>query len=227
MVRVMLTCRVDTRTLESKLKAMATATPRAAESAVRIMAREVMAEVVTAAPRDTGRFVRGWAQANNAAGLPYIPVPPLNRASRHEQILRRLQKQVSWWNFVVSACEKQGRRDKWYTKAQNKLERAKEEVRKFADTPGEAVIAINLRGSARFEGGMTTVRNKVYGGEGSIDRVGTQVFVRLHNREPHASIVESRTHVLGQAQRRLKGAGLRRVRPTLAQKLKEASGFAA
>ncbi len=35
----------------------------------------------------------------------------------------------------------------------------------------------------------TTIRAKVYGGEGSVMHIGPVTLVRLHNREPHASIV--------------------------------------
>lgn len=92
--------RTDTRELAKSLRAMAQASPRARRSALEIIAGQVVEEVVRRAPRDTNRFVRGWIEAGNAAGVTNIPVPPIEKANRFDQIRARLERQLAKWEGI-------------------------------------------------------------------------------------------------------------------------------
>src|SRR5690606_18272200 len=60
-------------------------------------------------PRDTNRYVRGWAQAANAAGLGPAPVPMVRASETEERSLERLTRQLEFWARRVRALENAGR----------------------------------------------------------------------------------------------------------------------
>lgn len=202
--------RLDTREWQRKARAMAQASPAARKAAVKLIAVEVVKDVVVKAPRDTCRFVRGWGQALNASGAGSVPLPALKTTGRYDQYLRALTRQLRKWDFIVKRYERGARRDKWYRRAVRNRDKALEQLRRF-DEGGETAILINKFRTGRFEGGMTTVRHKVYGGEGHIVDAGDRSYVYLRNLEPHATFVEMNTAVLKRSIDRFRGSGLHRV----------------
>lgn len=213
-----LNVRVDTSALKRKLRETLRASPAAREAAVKAMAREVMAEVVREWPRDTNRSVNGWALAANKAEVGPLPVRPYNKASWHDRIFRVLERRARFWTFRVARYEREGRRDVWYRRAVRARDRAVLQLERMADTPHQAVIAFNLFGGGRDP----TVRHRIYGGTGRVERLASRTFVHLHNLEPHTTVVESRFGVLRRAQARFLGLGLRRAGKRYLEQLRRA-----
>jgi len=222
---VRLTSKTDMRNLERKLKKMAQATPSARRGALDILVRNVMQEVSVTAHRDTNRWANGWAQASNMAGVGPIVVRPLNKASRHSQIIRTLHAQHRLWQRIVDRYEMQGRKDKWYNRAVRKRDKAVEQIRRFADTPEEAVIVINMYRNSKYEGGLATIRHKIYGGTGSAIDVGDRSYTRLHNLEAHATLVEYKFRTLRAAERRVWRLGLHRASKRYIERVQRFSGY--
>jgi hypothetical protein len=198
-------CRVNRKGLERKLRAMANASPEAGEAAVKIMTERALRKVLERAPRDTARYVRGWAQAGNAAGIGGFLVPPLQKAKWFDTILRAIRKEERKWAHIVASNQREGRSDKWTRRAERNLERAREQVARFDRAPEGAVIGFNILGGKR----APTIRHTVYGGDGRVFRVGNRTYVSLHNKEPHATLVEWRYGLMREAQRDFRGVGLR------------------
>lgn len=74
---------------------------------------------------------------------------------------------------------------------------------------------------------LSTVRTKVYGGEGEIFDAGGRTLIRLRNLEPHASIVESKRRIRAQASAAVRGFGLTRLRRKYVETLRAGMGKAA
>jgi hypothetical protein len=220
------TMTLNTASFRSKVRSMASASPQARKDAVKIMADEVVREVLRKAPRDTCRFVRGWAQALNASGAGTVPVPALKRSPFHDDRLRILQKQLRFWDYVVQRDTHNKRNDKWTRRALQKRDRAREMIERFAEG-GETPILINLFGSAKFEGGLATVRHKLYGGTGRIIDLGGHAVVVLTNLEAHATLVEHNHKTFANATARFKSVGLRRVAERYVKRVAAGQGLAA
>lgn len=105
--------------------------------------------IVDGARRDTQRYVRAWAQANNLAGLPAIPVPELRPSKYAATYLAILGDQVDAFAARVSKYENliearfrrvnRPMRGKYYNelnaalqRAYTRLERAREELKNAA-----------------------------------------------------------------------------------------------
>jgi len=102
-----------------------------------------------ASRRDTNRFVRGWAIANNLTGLPSLPVPNVVPSRHAATYLKILGDQVDAFSAMVGKYEyliesrfrrvNRPMRGKYYnelssalTRAYTRLERAREELRSAA-----------------------------------------------------------------------------------------------
>jgi hypothetical protein len=216
----MIRCRVDGRKLQAKLKRMADGRPRARREAVLIMTGEVVRRALALSPTDTYRYYRGWAQAGRTAGLGDYAMPALRPGSWNEKILARLEREERFWAQAVAKWERivrrydgSGREDKWRADAVTKLNRAivqhqkaLTELSRAGAAEGGALIAFNILGGRR----RPTVRHKVYGGAGRVVSIGDRTVVELHNKEPHASLVEWRYGVMRRASGVFRSAGLRK-----------------
>lgn len=102
-----------------------------------------------ASRRDTNRFVRGWAIANNLAGLPSLPVPNVVPSRHAATYLKILGDQVDAFSAMVGKYEyliesrfrrvNRPMRGNYYnelssalTRAYTRLDRAREELRNAA-----------------------------------------------------------------------------------------------
>jgi hypothetical protein len=213
---------VDASRLHSRLARYKANTPAAANAALTAMLAPAVAELVRSAPRDTNRYAAAWAQAANAAGLGPIGVPEIVAGHFAAKALPRLKSQAAFWQRIVERYERQGRTsDKWYRKAVRTLERANEELAKWDEA---AVIIFGGKGRNL----KVTVRNKVYGGTGRrILRGDGRVAYFLHNKEPHASIVEARARGLATVLAKLRTLGVRRGRAAFVRELKKGDRAAA
>lgn len=189
--------------------------PRNRRAAMIEMTRTILVRVAATAPRDTNRYVRGWMEAGNAAGVGRFHVPGLNRASRYMQIKKRLSDEIEWWSYIVMRNRNQvpPRHDKWANQAERRLARAQEEYKRFFQAEGGAVIGINVYSAL---GGSKPVRAlpKIYGGTGRIISLeaGRGTVVQLHNKEAHASMVERNTRCMSRAYSAFRGTGLVKIK---------------
>jgi hypothetical protein len=161
------------------------------ESAERLVRRqlELASEHV-----DTGRYMRATAEAGNAArlGLATFPLAPVGPSKMAVRMHRILINQVGLWQRRKVACEKRGEvKSKNYRRIVKMLRRSREELQKFKDNESAGVLMI---GAFNNSDKLATVRVnfQAYGGTGSVRSIGSSTVVMLHNKEPHASIVESR-----------------------------------
>lgn len=208
----MITVNVDTSKAQAKMRGLLAGSQASRLAAVKEMTRTVLKNIETIAPRDTNRYVRGWMQAGNAAGLGPFMIPPLNRASNLNHILESIAQQRDYWEYIVDRYHHQGRHDSWAAKAERRLAQAQEQVDKFVQSNEGAVIAINLYSNYTMKGKAIRVLNKVYGGTGKVIDRPDATFVQLHNREPHTSIVEKNKKVLNRASQMFRSSGLARVK---------------
>lgn len=209
-----LVLKVDASKAIARTRAMTARMPEARRAVVVAAARLTLHRALATAPRDTNRYVRGWAQAGNAAGIGVFAVPELNRASNFDKIERRLRAEVDWWTRIVDRYERQGRRDRWASQARRRLDRAKEEYERLFQAEGGAVIAINAYSALGAKRGPRAMY-KVYGGDGHIVRVGKhETIVVLHNKEPHSSIVERNTRNFRNAASAVRRSGVAMARST-------------
>jgi hypothetical protein len=226
---------VDASRAKAKMRALIEAGPASRRAAVVEMTRLIMVKVMATAPRDTNRYVRGWAQAANSAGIGSFPVPRVIPATHRDAILTALSEQRDFWQFLVDRYERQGRKDRQQALAQRRLDQAQKQLEKFWEAQqsgGGAVVAINLRINAKgqtyspYRTGGRNIRviHKIYGGSGRIINLGegAGTVVHLHNREAHASIVESNQRILGRAYASFRGTGLMKVKAAYLSKALEA-----
>ena len=229
---------------------------RALASARRIKARTTAAAagalvftetIMRSARRDTNRYVRGWAIANNEAGLPAVAVPAVQRSKHADTYLRILGDQVDFFAWRVAQLEqlieerfrRTGRpmRGVYYQElyrklegprgARMRLERAREELASAAkrhamNAPDYLFIGlynkggiytpikgVNSKGKTARQ--LVSIRTKVYGGDGRMVVTDTATIFQLHNREPHATLVEHRWGYVWSALRFARSTGIRQM----------------
>lgn len=158
-------------------------------------------------PADTNRYVAGWVRAALGAGATGLAVPALKESKgrrRNQLWLERqrdkAQEAVEAAEALIRAWYPPGRPRKGYfrrlqarlDKAHKRLQRAEQELRSFEQNESAIVIG----GARRRDGsrGLATVRQRVFGGQGSIVRVGDQHVLIMRNLEPHAKLVERRSN---------------------------------
>lgn len=217
---------------------------RGAEWYAREIGHRAAQIMVRFSPTDTRRYLRGWAIANNSAGLPRVAVPPLRPGKiagiaedRLEEQIRSLtnlrqkaRRDETYWAEVLSVrYTRPGRKlDRWgniYRQNLDKATRRADKIEKTLDravqalsllrsinaTGGAAVVFFGKKQKAGRDPGLATVARvdgRTYGGEGRVVVTGDRAFTVLTNKEPHASIVESRSRVVRLAKMALSSRGL-------------------
>lgn len=162
-------------------------------------------QVLNRSPVYTGRYKAAEAQSLNAVGVGPFPVQAIARPKRskwQDSVDRRLAKQVAFWTKrsaeIVAKGEHQriGKKgkvlkgeSKVYRNAQKKLALARKYQAEWYASDKTAAV-LNLKSPSYDK--MTRAMQKVYGGTGTIIEGSGQTVMQLHNREPHASIVESK-----------------------------------
>lgn len=194
------------------------------ESAERLVRRQLE---LASGHVDTGRFARATGEAGNAArlGLATFPLAPITPSKMAARMHRILINQVGRWQRRKVACEKRGEvKSKNYRRILKMLRRAREELQKWKDNQHRGVIMIGAFNNSEK---LATVRVNfsAYGGTGAIRNLGGTTIVVLHNKEPHASIVESRFGITRQAMREL--GDLKRVAKKKYNEHFQRSGFRA
>ena len=90
----MITASMDYSEFTRRAKALQTQEVYAREQAARDGTSAAMRHIFSHARRDTRRFVRGWAMANNMAGLPALPVENVKVSNYADKYLQILGDQV-------------------------------------------------------------------------------------------------------------------------------------
>lgn len=205
--------RTDISGLQRKMGAVLAELPDAGKQLVGGMGHTFIAFTQTASPRDTQRYVAGWAQAGNAAGVGPFAVPAIGTSKYFERAVKRLEAQLRWFEsraqywakIVENRYVAKNRSDRWKRDAERKrdvrmrrAQRARDQLEKLTGTS----IVIGLWSSIGGKTGhkiSTTVREKIYGGEGSLYPTEHGYEIKLKNAEPHASIVEKKYRIVRRA----------------------------
>jgi chromosome segregation ATPase len=236
----MIRAKMDSSGFLRRVARIRRAQPDAEHAAVRALAGQVVEDIMDMAPRDTNRYARGWALAAKAAGVGSVTVPNIEPSKRNEWLVDRLDLQVAQWDARLAKAQERhaqmertyhdrytsiGRYDKWERDMRQKVTAAAKRVEKtkaLRDRATEALEAIKADPHALViwgkrskndlaKGQISTVRTKLYGGTGKVERIGDRTIVVLHNLEPHASIVETNKRVVARALARARGTGIRKM----------------
>lgn len=213
--------------LKRRAKVFAASARHTRREAITRDGRLIVRVIERIAKRDTNRYVRAWLQAGNRAGLGPFTVPLVQRSKHWDEFLIKLEDQIK--HFEASALKKRRLIDAWYTSKGRKLDgygrkleseavkaewrarRAWEELRKYIGSASPLFFAADAyveRGNQRK---LSTVREKIYGGDGALTDMNGRTVLTLHNKEPHATIVERRYHTMAAA---LSAVGSRSARLT-------------
>lgn len=231
---------LNTKTLASQLERLIGGRKHARETAMRALVGQVIEHVVRNGPKDTNRYVRGWAMAGRSIGAYKGSIPSIQAGSNEESVLNALQNQVEYFEARVVKLE--GVLASWYPpgkkrtdyclKLEKELRKAKTNARKAQDTFDEAkantgFIVFDLGRGAVYDGKYrpqkrrATIRAKAYGGYGSMRSVKDETTVVLTNREPHTRVVESRFPGLRKTLRVLRPYGIQVARAGYVRTLKK------
>jgi hypothetical protein len=178
---------------------------------------DLMTRIIQATPRDTNRLVRGWIEAANTAGVGPFAAPELKDSQYLDRtkrdLARQLNRLVRYQQMQLTSGRWQTRVDgqgtgkptKWYRKLVKDIERAKKQIE---TVDGTSIKVINKGRRVAI-----TVRNKVYGGTGTLYFDGQRWLGRFTNKEPHASII-NRTHksAAGYVKQAMRDGQVQRVR---------------
>jgi hypothetical protein len=224
-----MTVRANVDAYRAKVLAGVQARIAADKEAMVGLATVFIGEVVRNSPRDTNRFVSSFIQAGEKIGVRGFPKPGIKASSRYALYLAALVRQVESYDSWIGVWK--GRARNWYEakgrtgepyyqkiqqtirKLERQRRRALEELEKAKGS--EAIIFMDEHGdimrtnrSAKSRD-VSTVRVRVYGGDGRIVVANGQVGAVLHSKEPHANFVEKRFAVIAKAKLTVRGAGLR------------------
>jgi len=179
----------------------------ARREAVAFLGRRISQQVSVRAPRDTGRFVRGYLLAFQKIGHFEGSMPALQHSKYIEQAIKILVDQHKFWSNAAASNRKtllerypngpQRGRMAGYKAVRKRLEksqdlamRAQQELSKFRSAP-YGIIMSPLRWEFTPEGRrLITVRPNPYGGDGTIIEGDTSTKARILTKEPHAEFVE-------------------------------------
>lgn len=219
---------IDDSGLRRKTRTLAERAAPAGLEVARSGADHFVEFMVEKAPRDTRRYVRAWVQAGNQAGLTRRPVPPLQESRWQAQFLDALERQIE--RHVDRINTLQGMLDRWYyskgrplgswaRRKQREIERrtrylikAVEHLRRFQNASAPVLFFAGAE-AAQFSGTgiwrdvrrrASTIRDKVYGGRGAVVEEGGEARIVLHNLEPHVTLVERRTRLVGRGRAAVK-----------------------
>lgn len=104
---ITITAKLNTDGFMGKMRALASARRVKARTTAAAAGALVFTEtIMQSARRDTNRYVRGWAIANNEAGLPAVPVPAVQRSKYADTYLKILGDQVDAFSYRVAQLER-------------------------------------------------------------------------------------------------------------------------
>lgn len=231
---------VDTSGFDRKMKRLREAGKTGQTTAMMSLGKLQIDAMIYVSPRDTLRYVRAWAMAGNGTKLGHWIVQDVQPSRHIEKLKDRLEGQRARYKWMLDRAKERldywarlydnrylntGRKDRWARDAYNQVRKYEARVQRVQELYYIANEALNQlrydpsaiviwgRGATKSALGrskLATVRDQVYGGEGKLQWVGDRLLMTLHNREPHASIVEKNHRVVARALAAVRVAGLRR-----------------
>jgi len=223
---------VDASGLQKRIQLLRRNMPEISRQVAQEMNALLAWRVSDTSPRDTNRFLRGWLLAAKDVGPIPVIIPALRATSRHSEYIKYLQQELLRLETERKAVA--GMIDFWYTSkpnrkrgtpAYNKMTSQVRKMDKWIVRVKEELVkaggdeTVLLMDKERGKRNYSTVRVGIYGGEGSIRRIGGKTLVRWHNKEPHATIIERKYGIIRNAMGMVKRAGLVRVKKTLVREL--------
>ncbi len=205
--------------MDSFLRRFQSARTKANRSRVRAI--EIWGEAYTnylaiKSPRNTNRYVRGWIQAGNMAGVTSLPEPrivPLRETERGKYIERLQlqldvrQKRVDKLTAIFNAwyASKPNRKLGTYGRKLQRELKAAENSRdiawKWLTKAEESESFLFMAASPKAKRKTASIREKVYGGVGSQTHREDSSQIMLRNKEPHCRILEARLGLVREAKR--------------------------
>lgn len=161
-----------------------------------------------------------------------------NQVSKYQAIANQKERSAAFWRRVYeNRYAKTGRKGEYERDCRAKLQRAearakkslqllafsKEQLELLRASDGAGIViwgrsrkdadgnVIASGGDDLRRGALASVRTRAYGGTGRIIQgVGDEVYLILHNKAAHATIVESRHRVLARSYAAVKRPGVQR-----------------
>lgn len=244
--------RIDDSEFRRKLAAMPGPLDEISRAGLESLGGDFVGHVEKLTPTDTNRLVNGWLDAGQKAGVSNTPLRPLKASSRRDQYLKQMQeemvgfaKQISrlngWMEFyerqdAQNPVTKTGKPRKKRTnqpyyrklqrrvaKAERRLDRVIEEYEKALGSDSFIFFDREAFVQRKSNRAFSTVRDKPYGGDGSIFRQGLMWVLSLINREPHGNIVERHPrlgHPVATAKQLVKSDGVQRLRRLIKSRIR-------
>lgn len=236
--------RVSTRALARRISAEIGALRTARHAALRAVGSAAADYAARNAPRDTGRFKRGWLAAAAAAGVYAGPLPAIRRsrylaryvetirawADRQENLARTLQARI---RTLYPDGPPRRARTTYYQTLTRQLDAARRRAQKaYADLAElerhrHAIVIGGLFVPGGRGGAGPRVRTTIYGGSGTLRDLGETTVLRLHNREPHTTLVERRVALVAGMNAAARAVGATRVRPAFIRAINQRRRLAA
>lgn len=232
----MLRVRPNIAGLLSRTRANRRLGPAGRKRALAFLVTPVVRTVLATCPRDTQRYAYGWARAANSAGLGPFPEPEIRNSrfrdqmftrleweeARFEKLARRAADVLKYWNDLLEkryiragrtsgywfrwTLTRRDRAARTLERLTERLEQVRGDLKTLSGRTG--VLTIFRKGSKSGMGRTVTIRATVYGGSAQWLDLGDRTVLRLHNKEPHATIVERRSKSLRAAQAAMRAAGI-------------------
>jgi len=249
---------VDTTQLWKKVKATQAASKFARDAAGDELGGVFVEAVDELTNKDTNRLSNGWIEAGRKAGVSDRAMRPIVKSKNQDKYIKKLEDQVDYWakrlefaRFVQKSYEEKdaaalprkdgkprARRVKQpYYQKMKKLERraakrvvrAGEELEKAKGADGFIFFDADSYIQRKANRSLSTVRDKVYGGDGRTEVIGGRLVIELTNKEPHGRIVEKHPylgHPVATAKEVVRRFGIKRVAKKYRDELKARSPMA-
>lgn len=196
--------RTDRARFDRKMRAVvARGLPEAREAIAIEAVGRVLKVIGGIAPRDTQRYANAYADAAIELGILGVFKVPLRDGKLAEVIRRRFAQRAEddewYYQSLLRRSPRNGRESAVLRRAREAAERSRRQLAEINETEG--FLGFNVFGAGR-EGRSISVRTGVYGGSGRILRAPGRpdlTLVEVHNKEPHASIVEYRFKTMARA----------------------------
>lgn len=216
---------VDSRQMHAKIEAATTRVADLARAeGVGVLAGFAAETLGDLTPKDTNRAANGWIDAGRKAGVTDQPLAPLAPSRHRDRFLTSLREQITRFEEQVRQAEeathaasrkvndtRRKRESKNnakpvslapYTRAMGRLEKARfrltrsrEELAKAEASEFFLYFGANAAAEIKNQRALSTVRDRVYGGDFVRVIQGGMELIDLINREPHIAIIERHPHL--------------------------------
>lgn len=229
---------VDLSGMMARFARIRAAGPAARTEALKVATGAVVRELLARVPRKTNRLARGYALANNLAGLQTVSVPLVRNSPSSQAHIKRLERQVRsaakavnrWKNYESQYIRERRTRQPYFRKilaqldpdrrssAAWRLRRSIEELEKYTSAAKLGLGPLLVQNKGRGLG--LTTRDKIYGGSGQTVTFADVSLVKITNLEPHAIIQERARRTVASVLKMARPFGVQRAKRVYAERLK-------